>query len=85
MVKQAYAQEIAKPCIARHSLIEERRTAKDAVDLYSTQEETDTRMFLHTSHASADGHHCTAVLQYSYQIQMSKYWPATVKQQFLSI
>ena len=38
-----------------------RMTATDAVDLHSTQEEADTRMFLHSFHASADGHYSIAV------------------------
>ena len=40
---------------------EGRMAATDAVDLHSTQEEADTRMFLHAFHASADGHHSIAV------------------------
>lgn len=36
-------------------------TATDAVDLHSTQEEADTRMFLHAFHVTADGHHSIAV------------------------
>ena len=36
-------------------------TATDAVDLHSTQEEADTRMFLYGFYASADGHHSIAV------------------------
>lgn len=34
--------------------------ATDVVDLHSTQEEADRRMFLHAFHASADGHHSIA-------------------------
>ena len=40
---------------------EGRMTATDPVDLHSTQEEVDTRMFLHAFHASVDGHHSIAV------------------------
>lgn len=36
-------------------------TATGPVDLHSTQEEVDTRMFLHAFHASVDGHHSIAV------------------------
>ena len=36
-------------------------TATDAVDLHSTQEEADTRRFLHAFHVTPDGHHSIAV------------------------
>ena len=48
---------------------EGRMTATDAVDLHSTQEEADTRMFLHAFHASADGksQHCSIFVRYRYR------------------
>lgn len=66
---QAYAQKIGNRVLyvthenrcTKLNAFEGRMTATDAVDLHSTQEEADTRMFLHAFHASADGHHSIAV------------------------
>ena len=62
---QAYAQKIGNRVLyvthgnrcTKGNSFEGRMTATDVVDLHSTQEEADRRMFLHAFHASADGHH----------------------------
>ena len=67
---QAYAQKIGNRvlyithgnrCTKLNNAFEGRMTTTDAVDLHSTQEEADTRMFLHSFHASVDRHHSIAV------------------------
>ena len=66
---QAYAQKIGNRVLyvthgnrcTKLNAFEGRMTATAAVDLHSTQEEADRRMFLHAFHASADGHHSIAV------------------------
>ena len=67
---QAYAQTIGNGVLyithgnrcTKLNAFEGRMTTTDAVDLHSTQEEADTRMFLHAFHASVDRHHSIAVL-----------------------
>ena len=65
---QAYAQKIGNRVLyvthgdrcTKGNAFEGRMTATDVLDLHSTQEEADRRMFLHAFHASADGHHSIA-------------------------
>ena len=66
---EAYAQKIGNRVLyvthgnrcTKLNTFEGRMTATDAVDLHSTQEEADKRMFLYGFYASADGHHSIAV------------------------
>ena len=65
---QAYAQKIGNRVLyvtngnkcTKLNAFEGRMVATDVVDLHSTREDADTRIFLHAFHASADGHHSIA-------------------------
>ena len=75
---EAYAQKIENRVLyvtygnrcTKLNAFEGRLTAADAMDLHSTQEEADTRMFLHAFHASADGHHSIAVFSSATDVEI---------------
>lgn len=46
----------------RLSVMEGRVVSTEALELYSNQEEADTRMFLHVYHASTNGHQAVAII-----------------------
>ena len=68
--KQEYAERIGSRVMyvtnSNHCIklvaIDGRMTATDETELYTDQEEADTRMFLHASHASSLGHQRVAIV-----------------------
>lgn len=84
---QGYAQKIGgRKFFITHGnrctkleVLEGRVHATEALELYSTQEEADTRMFLHASHASTNGHQGVAIISSDTDVEvLACHYQATI-------